>query len=74
MPAGCVSACVFFLLCCFRQILVFLGSFADVPTFFYAASSGGPLGELVQWTDVFASIYLLGHDLTVSAATKNLPR
>ncbi|XP_028398468.1 alpha-1,6-mannosylglycoprotein 6-beta-N-acetylglucosaminyltransferase A-like [Dendronephthya gigantea] len=57
-----------------KKILVFLGSFADVPTFFYAATSGGPLGELVQWTDLIASIYLLGHDLTVSAATKNLPR
>lgn len=57
-----------------KKILIFLGSFADVPTFFYAASSGGPLGELVQWTDVIASIYLLGHDLTVSAAKKNIPR
>ena len=61
-------------LLCFFQILVFLGSFADVPTFFYAASSGGPLGELVQWTDLIASIYLLGHNLTVSAAKKNIPR
>ncbi|XP_028399780.1 alpha-1,6-mannosylglycoprotein 6-beta-N-acetylglucosaminyltransferase A-like [Dendronephthya gigantea] len=26
---------------------------------------GGPLGELVQWSDVVASLYLLGHDITI---------
>lgn len=56
-----------------KKVLVFLGAFADVPTFFYSASSGGPLGELVQWTDLIATIYLLGHDLTVSAAKRNVP-
>ncbi|KAG5454111.1 Alpha-1,6-mannosylglycoprotein 6-beta-N-acetylglucosaminyltransferase A [Clonorchis sinensis] len=30
---------------------------------------GGPLGELVQWTDLIAGIYLLGHNLTVSKST-----
>ena len=30
-----------------------------------SATSGGPLGELVQWTDLIASLYLLGHDLQV---------
>lgn len=29
------------------------------------AGKGGPLGELIQWTDVIASLYILGHDVTV---------
>ncbi|KAF5402140.1 Mannoside acetylglucosaminyltransferase 5 [Paragonimus heterotremus] len=28
--------------------------------------SGGPLGELVQWTDLIVALYLLGHQVTVS--------
>lgn len=31
------------------------------------ASRGGPLGELVQWSDVITSLYILGHDITVTA-------
>ena len=30
-----------------------------------SATTGGPLGELVQWTDLIASLYLLGHNLQV---------
>ncbi|XP_046847526.1 alpha-1,6-mannosylglycoprotein 6-beta-N-acetylglucosaminyltransferase A-like, partial [Xenia sp. Carnegie-2017] len=55
-----------------QKILVHLGSFADVPALFYGATSGGPLGELVQWTDLITSLYLLGHDLTVSASRKQI--
>ena len=31
------------------------------------ATKGGPLGELVQWSDIIASLYILGHDVTVTA-------
>ena len=31
------------------------------------ASKGGPLGELVQWSDIITSLYILGHDITVTA-------
>ncbi|KAF8571788.1 hypothetical protein P879_02173 [Paragonimus westermani] len=27
---------------------------------------GGPLGELVQWTDLLAGLYMLGHNVTIS--------
>uniref|UniRef100_A0A3Q0KJT2 alpha-1,6-mannosyl-glycoprotein 6-beta-N-acetylglucosaminyltransferase n=1 Tax=Schistosoma mansoni TaxID=6183 RepID=A0A3Q0KJT2_SCHMA len=28
-------------------------------------SKGGPLGELVQWTDLITALYILGHNLTI---------
>ncbi|KAF8561278.1 hypothetical protein P879_04912 [Paragonimus westermani] len=28
--------------------------------------SGGPLGEIVQWTDLIVALYLLGHQVTLS--------
>ncbi|TKR93664.1 hypothetical protein L596_008077 [Steinernema carpocapsae] len=33
------------------------------------SGSGGPLGELVQWSDLIASLYFLGHDLVISTET-----
>lgn len=30
------------------------------------AGKGGPLGELVQWSDVIASLYVMGHNVTIS--------
>lgn len=38
------------------------------------ATKGGPLGELVQWSDVIASLYMLGHDITVSADLATVQR
>ncbi|KAK4473497.1 hypothetical protein MN116_002860 [Schistosoma mekongi] len=29
-------------------------------------SKGGPLGELIQWTDLIGALYILGHNLTVT--------
>ncbi|CAH8459504.1 unnamed protein product [Schistosoma turkestanicum] len=29
-------------------------------------SKGGPLGELVQWTDLIGALYILGHNLTIT--------
>ena len=36
------------------------------------AFSGGPLGELVQWSDILASLYILGHELEVSVTYSSL--
>ncbi|CAJ1078832.1 alpha-1%2C6-mannosylglycoprotein 6-beta-N-acetylglucosaminyltransferase A-like [Xyrichtys novacula] len=32
------------------------------------AFSGGPLGELVQWSDLISTLYILGHNLHLSAS------
>ncbi|CAH8470078.1 unnamed protein product [Heterobilharzia americana] len=29
-------------------------------------AKGGPLGELVQWTDLIAALYILGHNITIT--------
>ncbi|KAJ3601135.1 hypothetical protein NHX12_032108, partial [Muraenolepis orangiensis] len=33
---------------------------------------GGPLGEMVQWADIFSALYVLGHDLKISVSLKDL--
>ncbi|KAM3720366.1 Alpha-1,6-mannosylglycoprotein 6-beta-N-acetylglucosaminyltransferase [Dirofilaria immitis] len=38
------------------------------------SSAGGPLGELVQWSDLIAALYLLGHNLMISTEVKTLKR
>ncbi|XP_028404637.1 alpha-1,6-mannosylglycoprotein 6-beta-N-acetylglucosaminyltransferase A-like [Dendronephthya gigantea] len=48
-----------------KRILVYLGAFSIVPIILERAFSGGALGELVQWSDIITSLYLLGHDVTV---------
>ena len=35
------------------------------------SSNGGPLGELVQWADLIASIYLLGHKVSIATEYKH---
>lgn len=51
------------------QILVHIGLLASEEQLHFAeeAGKGGPLGELVQWSDVITSLYILGHDITVTA-------
>lgn len=53
----------------FFQILIHIGVLANEDRLHFAkeASKGGPLGELVQWSDIIASLYILGHDITVTA-------
>ena len=43
------------------------------PWFMELAGKGGPVGELVQWTDVISAVYMLGHDVTVALDVKELP-
>ncbi|XP_048579718.1 alpha-1,6-mannosylglycoprotein 6-beta-N-acetylglucosaminyltransferase A [Nematostella vectensis] len=56
-----------------KKILVHIGLLANERALHFAANAdkGGPLGELVQWSDLIASLYLLGHDVTVTA---DIPR
>ena len=54
-----ISLCVPF------QILFFMGAFSNQIALLDWAGKGGPLGELVQWTDLIATSYILGHDINV---------
>ncbi|CAJ0595832.1 unnamed protein product [Cylicocyclus nassatus] len=38
------------------------------------SSSGGPLGELLQWSDLIACLFLLGHNLYISTDSATLLR
>ena len=64
----CASSLFFF------QVLVHLGLLTKESGFKIAetAFSGGPLGELVQWSDLITSLYLLGHDIRISASLVEL--
>ena len=59
---------------CLDQILVHLGLLTKESGFKIAenAFSGGPLGELVQWSDLITTLYLLGHDVRISASLAEL--
>ncbi|CAB3408837.1 unnamed protein product [Caenorhabditis bovis] len=56
------------------QILVFIGFLAHERTLKFAKYSkkGGPLGELLQWSDLIASLHILGHNVTVATSVKAL--
>ena len=54
-----------------KKVIAFLcsiGAFEE--TFVKKAGKGGPLGELIQWTDLIASLYILGYDITLVYETK----
>ncbi|XP_043930870.1 alpha-1,6-mannosylglycoprotein 6-beta-N-acetylglucosaminyltransferase A [Protopterus annectens] len=57
-----------------KKILVHLGLLTKESGFKIAenAFSGGPLGELVQWSDLITTLYLLGHDIRISASLVEL--
>ena len=38
------------------------------------SGKGGPLGELLQWSDVISTLYMLGHDVTISSEFEELLR
>ena len=56
--------------------MIYIGLLADEKVYHFGANSvtGGPLGELVQWSDLIASSYLLGHDITVSVDNNEVKR
>ena len=38
------------------------------------AFTGAPLGEMVQWSDLIAALYILGHDVTISVNSTTYQR
>lgn len=56
------------------QILIHPGVVMDEIRVVEAAFSGGPLGELVQWSDLIAALHILGHHLHLSASISDVKR
>ncbi|XP_019858888.1 PREDICTED: alpha-1,6-mannosylglycoprotein 6-beta-N-acetylglucosaminyltransferase B-like [Amphimedon queenslandica] len=62
-----------------KRILLFPGLLSEYSGYDFAAGAfkGGYLGELTQWSDLIASLHLLGHELhiaaTVGVLKKNEP-
>ncbi|XP_072880712.1 alpha-1,6-mannosylglycoprotein 6-beta-N-acetylglucosaminyltransferase A-like isoform X2 [Hemitrygon akajei] len=59
-----------------KKILLHLGLLTKESGFKIAENvfKGGPLGELVQWGDLITSVYLLGHNITISTSIDQLKR
>ena len=58
------------------NVLVFVGFLANEKTLKLAKKSdhGGPLGELLQWSDLLATLSIIGHHLEVSTDKDSLRR
>ena len=65
-----------FVMYCFpsSQVLLHLGIVTEEAGRHIAESafSGGPLGELVQWSDLIAALHLLGHEMEFSTEVEHL--
>ncbi|XP_046542925.1 alpha-1,6-mannosylglycoprotein 6-beta-N-acetylglucosaminyltransferase A-like isoform X1 [Haliotis rubra] len=57
-----------------KKILVHLGLLSKQSGWKFAEMQfkGGPLGELVQWSDLITTLFLLGHDLTITSEVEQL--
>ncbi|XP_018090875.1 alpha-1,6-mannosylglycoprotein 6-beta-N-acetylglucosaminyltransferase B isoform X2 [Xenopus laevis] len=57
-----------------KQILVHIGFLTEESgdVFSPRVLKGGPLGEMVQWADILAALYILGHNLKITVAVKDL--
>ncbi|XP_060599364.1 alpha-1,6-mannosylglycoprotein 6-beta-N-acetylglucosaminyltransferase A-like [Ruditapes philippinarum] len=57
-----------------KKILVHLGLLSKQSGWKFAEMQfkGGPLGELVQWSDLITALYVLGHQLTITSETDQL--
>ena len=44
-----------------------MGAYSLQTNWLANAYKGVPLGEMVQWSDLVASLYVLGHNITVSS-------
>ncbi|XP_059199284.1 alpha-1,6-mannosylglycoprotein 6-beta-N-acetylglucosaminyltransferase A-like [Centropristis striata] len=57
-----------------KQILVHPGAITDESGVKIAESAfnGGPLGELVQWSDLISTLYILGHQVHLTASIPDL--
>ncbi|VBB28148.1 unnamed protein product [Acanthocheilonema viteae] len=58
------------------NIIVHMGFLSKESGFKFGelSSTGGPLGELVQWSDLIAALYLLGHNLMISTEISTLKK
>ncbi|VDM95151.1 unnamed protein product [Thelazia callipaeda] len=56
------------------NIIVHMGFLSKEANFKFGklSSFGGPLGELVQWSDLIAALYILGHNLLISTEINTL--
>uniref|UniRef100_A0A8B9XBK0 alpha-1,6-mannosyl-glycoprotein 6-beta-N-acetylglucosaminyltransferase n=1 Tax=Bos mutus grunniens TaxID=30521 RepID=A0A8B9XBK0_BOSMU len=56
------------------QILVHIGFLTEESgdVFSPRVLKGGPLGEMVQWADILAALYVLGHGLRITVSLKEL--
>ncbi|CAI8038825.1 Alpha-1,6-mannosylglycoprotein 6-beta-N-acetylglucosaminyltransferase A [Geodia barretti] len=56
------------------NVLIHIGALTDKAGFHFAenAGKGGPLGELVQWSDLIASLYALGYNIDFSTEIAQL--
>ncbi|XP_012941114.1 alpha-1,6-mannosylglycoprotein 6-beta-N-acetylglucosaminyltransferase A [Aplysia californica] len=57
-----------------QKILVHLGLLSKQSGWKFAEMQfkGGPLGELVQWSDLISTLYILGHELTITSEVEQL--
>ena len=57
-----------------KRILIHLGLLSKKSGFKIVETStvGGPLGELLQWSDVISALYVLGHQLTVTSEEEEI--
>ncbi|XP_053903535.1 alpha-1,6-mannosylglycoprotein 6-beta-N-acetylglucosaminyltransferase B [Malaclemys terrapin pileata] len=57
-----------------KQILIHIGFLTEESgdVFSPRVLKGGPLGEMVQWADILAALFILGHNLKVTVSLKEL--
>lgn len=57
-----------------KRILIYLGFLSKKSGFKFqqSASAGGPLGEMVQWSDILSVLHVLGHHLTITSEYNEL--
>jgi len=55
-----------------KNLLFFLGSMGYQPNVLKLAGHGGFVGELVQWTDLITTSYVLGHNITIAVNISDL--
>lgn len=57
-----------------QQVFVYMGAYVQHEEWLGNAYKGWPLGEMLQWSDLIASLYVLGHNVTISAERKVMNR
>ncbi|XP_053150441.1 alpha-1,6-mannosylglycoprotein 6-beta-N-acetylglucosaminyltransferase B isoform X3 [Hemicordylus capensis] len=57
-----------------KQILIHIGFLTEESgdVFSPRVLKGGPLGEMVQWADILAVLFILGHNLKITVSLKEL--